>query len=340
MRPRLLRILIKLALLSGGCVVGFLCAEAAVRIFFPHARDHVVPAGLFRIDENLGWVLVPQQAGIHRSRDFEVEYRSNELGFRDPDRDVRRTPGTYRILVYGDSQVFGWGLPATQRFTNLLESRIESTEIWNLGVPGYGLGQQVVAYETAGVHCSADEVCFFVDSSTLFRIPAETIYRKPKPRFRLDVAGNLQLDPVDAKSSLVAGTLYPLLSPFHLPYFIDRRLQIVRQSRARNTPSSLRAGPSFDDLARKILLRAKKRADSLGQRACILAGPFDASSSSQRNVEMSEVRAFADQSGLALLEIRVDPLNENLIFWLHDRHWNRQANERIGEQLYNQLLAL
>jgi hypothetical protein len=90
--------------------------------------------------------------------------------------------------------------------------------------------------------------------------------------------------------------------------------------------------PSFDDLARKILLRAQKRADSLGQRACILAELFD-------DDRMSEVQAFADRSGIAFLEIRVDPSDENLIFGIHDRHWNRNANEQIAEQLHRQLRA-
>jgi hypothetical protein len=320
------RIAATLGLFLAACLVALAGAEMAVRVFAPHARDHVLPGGLLEMDEDLGWRLTPGRVGVHRSRYFEVEYRSNALGFRDAERARRKSPDVYRVLVYGDSQVFGWGVPAERRFTNLLENRTESLELWNLAVPGYGLGQQVVAFETRGHALGGDEVVFLVSPWTLLRVPFAHIFRKPKPRFRLDEGGRLRLDPVDTRSRVVSGRLYALLSRFYLPYFLDRRLQALRRPRRPEGPRARTLGGLFDERAGRILLRAQGVARRRGQRVRLLA------SFPEPGVP-AELERFGAEHGMDVLPIVLDPTDRSLIFGPHDPHWNTRGHARVAAQL-------
>ena len=67
-----------------------------------------MPAGMFDIDEHLGWKLKTGKSGIHHSHYFEVVYAINSLGFRDQARKRLKDENIYRILLYGDSEIFGW----------------------------------------------------------------------------------------------------------------------------------------------------------------------------------------------------------------------------------------
>lgn len=79
-----------------------------------------------------------------------VPVRTNSLGFRD-DREysLEKRPGTFRILVLGDSVTFGHGSVPEHAYPLLLEQRLRAWkpdvdwQVWNLGVPGYNTSQEL-----------------------------------------------------------------------------------------------------------------------------------------------------------------------------------------------------
>jgi lysophospholipase L1-like esterase len=84
--------------------------------------------------------LIPGIEGEFRG----VPLRVNSAGFRDPERTTAKPAGTFRIAALGDSILFGWGVTAESRFTDLLEHFLNETasqgqrfEVLNFGVPGY-----------------------------------------------------------------------------------------------------------------------------------------------------------------------------------------------------------
>ena len=79
-----------------------------------------------------------------------VPVRINNLGFRDSrDYDVDKRPGTFRILILGDSVTFGHGSLFETTYPYLLEQRLKAWrsavdwQVWNLGVPGYNTRQEL-----------------------------------------------------------------------------------------------------------------------------------------------------------------------------------------------------
>jgi hypothetical protein len=65
----------------------------------------------------------------------------NRFGFRERDFDLAKPPGTYRIAVIGDSLAYGQGIPEGNRFSNIIEDRLNRTgkgqyEVLNFALPG------------------------------------------------------------------------------------------------------------------------------------------------------------------------------------------------------------
>ncbi len=215
----------------------------------PHAHDQALPGGFFTIDRRLGWVQRPSRTVTHRTSYFATTYTTNAKGFRDRDREPGRTPGRGRVLVFGDSQIFGWGIPYGRRFTDLLETRHPQLEVWNFGVMGYGLDQQLLTYERDGAGLSADAVVLFVAPYTMERATTDYIYRKYKPRFFLRGADSLELRLPQARATALTDLLYRTFSPMYLPYFVDEQLGAIKESLERRLSGSKE--PAAGPLARQ-----------------------------------------------------------------------------------------
>src|SRR3990172_6219221 len=177
------KFIINFLLILAGICFTILLAEVFVRIFYPESRDHVLPSGLYESDNYLGWKLAKGKSAVHNSSYFNVDYTTNSLGYRDKNRVVESKNDKYRILLYGDSQIFGWGVPLEKRFSNLLENSISDLEIWNLAVPGFGLDQEILSYKRDGESFKADAAIFYISEYTVDRIKYEYIYKKYKPKF-------------------------------------------------------------------------------------------------------------------------------------------------------------
>lgn len=108
---------------------------------------------LHGIDAGFGWVmrtrerhtmnLRPDVAVRHRSVEFDYNYKTNSLGFREPEFDLEKPSGTTRIAIIGDSFVAGLGVENNQIFTAKLAELLNSKsgeqrrfQILNRGRPG------------------------------------------------------------------------------------------------------------------------------------------------------------------------------------------------------------
>ena len=79
---------------------------------------------------------------------FEKKWRKNlrinRFGFRERDFELEKAANRYRIAIIGDSLTFGKGIAEQDRFSNLLEQRLNSEnrrrdfsyEVLNFGRPG------------------------------------------------------------------------------------------------------------------------------------------------------------------------------------------------------------
>lgn len=145
MAKKLKRILIKLSLIGFGIVVALVILESAVRLIG-------IPAGQARLaklefDDTLGWRTKKS------SRIFHSFAHSAHFSYYNPDGfpvlkqnwnqpSSREAPS---IAVIGDSFTEGHYLPYEYTFTNLLDQRIGTKQVINLGVRGYSPDQYLLA---------------------------------------------------------------------------------------------------------------------------------------------------------------------------------------------------
>ncbi len=99
-------------------------------------------------EPQVGYTLVPN-AELTLWNDT---FKSNEIGYRAP--RLRKPPGTFRVVLVGDSWTYGLGVSAAETFSARLEALAAGlmpegprVETWPLALPGYNTMNEVAALE-------------------------------------------------------------------------------------------------------------------------------------------------------------------------------------------------
>ncbi len=134
------KFLINICLLAGSVTFGISVMEWSVRAFFPQplVRAYNTP------DIELGTYLTSNAVYVDQyTKEHPYEVRTNSMSFR-MDEEVDMSPDRDRILVYGDSFTFGWGLEIEDTYFRLLKRAVEAgmprLQLINAGVGGYSTG--------------------------------------------------------------------------------------------------------------------------------------------------------------------------------------------------------
>lgn len=97
--------------------------------------------------------------------------RMNRHGWRDRERGLDKPPGVYRVLVVGDSNVFGLIAPGPAVFTRVLEDRFraegKAVEVLNMGISNWGTDQELEALRREGLAYRPDLVIFHFSTNDL-----------------------------------------------------------------------------------------------------------------------------------------------------------------------------
>ncbi len=171
-----------------GCTLAVLVGETALRLLpsgrVPHSSSE---RELFcRFDPELGWAPVENVTGFHTGVNRPALVHQNQFGLRGPDdmRLTRTAGGPRRILVLGDSYVWGFGVDQARLFSQVHRPGVE---FLNLGVSGYGTDQEYLLYLRLGVRFTVDEVVVALTPYNDIQNNLETAqYGYPKPRFELE----------------------------------------------------------------------------------------------------------------------------------------------------------
>jgi hypothetical protein len=162
-----------------------LLGEVALRLLAPDGGKTLTERSRFcRFDHDLGWAPLENVNYSDEKRGFFLH--QNQFGLRGPDdMQLKKTPGRKRVLVLGDSYV--WGVSATQDdlFTN---PKVHGTsdEFINCGVSGYGTDQEYLFYLRTGQKFDVDQVVLvFTPYNDVTNNLASKQYSYLKPYFTL-----------------------------------------------------------------------------------------------------------------------------------------------------------
>jgi hypothetical protein len=157
-RPARKLILVTIPASFTAVLIAMLGIEVWVRTTWDHQRG---TPGFFLSDASRGQRLAAGYDGWFAG----VPVRTNSLGFRDPrEYAIDKPPGTFRVIVIGDSVTFGHGAVYEATYPFLLEQRLQRWrsdvrwEVWNLGVPGYNTRQELTLLKEIGPRIQPDLV--------------------------------------------------------------------------------------------------------------------------------------------------------------------------------------
>jgi hypothetical protein len=185
----------EIGLLLASTCVSLIVAEAFLRALGRGPLPvNPVPGNFWRHDAQLGWSNSPGAHGVFDHPHFRINVHINAKGLRDRDYSYDRTPGTRRILVVGDSFVWGYGVEQGETFPKVLEGRLLRVEVINAGVAGYGTDQELLWLRSEGVRYRPDLVILEMCGNDDDENNSDLVYNVyHKPRFKQNANGELAL---------------------------------------------------------------------------------------------------------------------------------------------------
>lgn len=186
-RPWLSRTL--LALFS--CLLTLIAAEIVLRLGGSASPVHRIEAAEMNVhDPLLGWALAPGARTRQTTPEYDVAVRINAQGFRaDREYSPEPPPGVTRVVAVGDSFTFGQGVEIEKAWPSIVERRLGKAEVINLGVPGYGVDQQLLMLASRGLRYQPAVVVLGLHTPDIFRNTNTVHGEYAKPRFRIGEDG-------------------------------------------------------------------------------------------------------------------------------------------------------
>lgn len=206
-------------------------------------------------DSLLGWSLAPNSMLISDDRGRGLHYRMdiNSMGLREDEVAIPKPKGRKRVLILGDSFVFGSGVDAKERFSDLLKQELPGdVDVVNAGVPGWGNDQELLFYERDLRTLEPDIVVLeFTANNDVVNneLKGPLIEEGTKPRFRC-VDGVMTLEPPE-KPVIVAETASAkakkVLRKSRLLVFVRNRLRMRNyKQHTQSDPTLAHAGYEAD----------------------------------------------------------------------------------------------
>ncbi len=164
---RLKALLVPAITLAVSLALSLAAAEVLVRTARPQPRLVIEPGGFYTPDPPGRYRLSPGYHGnIYNRAEYSNEIRINQAGLRGP-AIGSSSDEILRVLVVGDSFVFGVGVEDTETFTALLPARLErdgrpATEGLNAGIPAFGVPDAESWLRRHGVELEPDVVALAI----------------------------------------------------------------------------------------------------------------------------------------------------------------------------------
>lgn len=208
--PKIARLSIKIAL---WLILPLICVEVLMVILDPYLFK-----GFHQYDPDLGF----RVRAYYPDADGTL---TNQFGFNDQDYPLQKAPGTFRVLVVGDS--FSWAGGREGNYTALLERMFEShygyhkIDVINTGYPMTHTAEQLAMLKKYGLQYNPDLVVlgFFVGND----------FFDGDPNRKRIVVNDVSIDIDKRREHTFLG--YPIIWRSRLRLFIEQKYRIFKESR-------------------------------------------------------------------------------------------------------------
>lgn len=282
---------------------------------------------------------------------------TNSFGFRDEEIAIPKPAGRQRVLVLGDSFVFGI-VPYEHLFTTVLERRLAESgdiDVVNMGIPRTSVDDYYAVLTREGLRADPDVVviCFYIGNDF---IVWEDPDNRPRSyvlalfRYLFHVLPSIEGQEYgqavyeDAGASMSEDGYLDLLAR-RLPLF-DRRAPAFEPSFGWVTAYLERALV----LCRKweveplvVLIPDEIQVDAEVRAEALRALDAGAESAYDFDLPSDRLRSFLQQRDVAVLDLLPglrDASADGRVYKPRDTHWNVRGNRVAAEEIYQEVYQL
>jgi len=283
-------------------------------------------------DATTGWRLVPSTRKRHTDEERPYVIRINSHGFRGPERDRVKPAGIRRVVVLGNSFVFGaGGVEEEDTFCRRLESMWPRTEVLNMGLFGFSTDQQYLLLREKGIAFEPDLVVLGLSATDLDQCFTSYADRIGRPK------GFLAAEPngVRFQSPPVPFVIDRLAELSYVVALIDRRMQISSSWHRRHRIDVALSHPARLKSLRWLLEAFRDLCAVHQIRLAVVVLPTRAGCFSDTEKELA---ALAAQAGIRTINLAQgppfdEPSRGSALFFLRDIHLNEAGHREVANQL-------
>jgi hypothetical protein len=360
--------------LAVSILITLVVAEVFLGFLWP-GNEALDLTGMTVKDDELGHRLVPNYSKVITGvlSDYRTTVETNSHGFRSPEYDVEPEPGTVRLALFGDSEVFGVGVDEQDMLNRKMEELLNRSggryEVLNFAIPGTGTIVQERLLERAALDWDLDVAIFIVtvanDLSDNVRFTRTEERRKAPAEPAAPAQPRKRPNPI---LTWVKGLNLYRLAVFkvlpHLPGFLTpaaRRFGTVPHSVATwyandsleadfalLTGALLRARDSCAERGVKLYITtAPSRSQFVPATIRLMRNTVDPSVLQKVDADPSRpqrmLRAFAEENGIGYVEV-VDEFRALAdkgarLRHPNDGHLNREGTAELARLLAERILA-
>lgn len=324
-----------------GIVVASLAAEAIVRIFFD---EPVQPR--FVIDPGYG-VRANQSHVVTRHYvpgEYNVAITTNSAGMRGQrEYPAQKPPGVRRIVLLGDSYVFGFGVNDHEVVSAVLEDKLNGDqgrgnkrfEVLNFSVSGFGQAEELVTYRNRVRAFLPDDVVLFYSEndtgnnaiSRLFELDENGVLRRTVNQYLPGVKARKVLYGIPPTRWLFTHSQAWNLVRNRLSFIVQKSLLKKQGLKRFDT-----AQPEAVELTRALLRQFAEDVIKGDAHLTVFIIPH---TTMQSNFPLT--RDEVAEAGATLIDGRDFLKTGN--YYKRDSHWTATGHRKAAEALANVIMA-
>jgi hypothetical protein len=255
-----------------------------------------------------------------RKLDYRTRVSINTLGFRNREYSLKKSPGTTRIILLGDSFTYGFGVEKGDAFFTRLEEKLNSGckgnfEVWNIAATSWGTPIHYLITKNKVLNYSPDLVILMFDLSDF----SDTLFYEDQGTF---IDGELMnVSPVDQDW-----------------YGTRNRLQAEFLGNATDGSGRER---NFELASRtyRYIEKMNSLLESSNISFEVITYPYPATADDSQNILYQDLYGLMDKSDIRHFsmfpylkpEYRPRYYNQNHL------HWNNEGSEYVAGIIYDHL---
>jgi len=318
-----------------GLAIAGLLTEGLARIFFD---ERILP----RYVVDSGYGVRGTQANITTRHyvpgEYSVTVSTNSAGLRSTaEYSIAKPNGVKRVLMLGDSFVFGYGVENDEVVSAVLEDMLnldtasdETFEVINLGVAGFGQAEELVTYREIGRAYEADVTIIFYYENDIGNNAVAALFELTDDGTVSRTTSNY-LPAVKSREFLYSIAPIRWLFEYSVAWNVirNRLSYLVQQSKLKKQGlTNVHDSNSHAiELTLALLGQFITEINADGSKAVVVVIPSQKNMSTNFPLERHEI----EELGANLIDGRDYLVADD--YWPIDSHWKSTGHRKTAEQL-------